>query len=217
MKYTTVGAMNCEGIERRLDRRATDEANRRTSQRLHDRLARTSRPSVRFGSVETPIGCLFVGASERGICDVTFDAPDEIRYIERMAKHASDVIADQQVVAAALEELVAYFAGELTRFTVSVDLSSVTDFTARVLRATGRIPFGRIQSYGEVAHRIGSPGASRAVGVALGRNPVPILVPCHRVTAASGGIGGFTGGLKIKRALLRVEGHSVGATAVLER
>lgn len=208
--------MTCNEFGSRVEGHVTDDASRRASRRLRDQLARTGRPSVRFGSVETPIGYLFVGASERGICDVTFDAPDEIRYIERMAQRACNVIADRQAVAPALEELMAYFAGELTRFTVSVDLRGVTDFTARVLQATGLIPFGRIQSYGEVAHRIGSPRASRAVGGALGRNPVPILIPCHRVTAAGGGIGGFTGGLQTKRALLRIEGHAVSETAIRE-
>ena len=190
------------------------DGGRRATRRLRDQLARTGRPSVRFGSVETPIGRLFVGASERGIYDVTFDARDEGRYIARLARRACDVTADRHAVAAALEELSAYFAGELMRFTVPVDLSGVTDFTARVLRATRRIPFGRIRSYGEIAHRIGSPRASRAVGGALGRNPVPILIPCHRVIAGGGGIGGYTGGLPTKRALLRIEGHAVSATVV---
>ena len=122
-----------------------------------------------------------------------------------------EVLRDRDVVELAMTELEAYFQGRLSTFTVPVDLRGVTDFTRRVLRATRRIPFGTLLSYGDVASRIGSPRASRAVGGALGRNPVPIIVPCHRVIAQGGKLGGFTGGLETKRALLQIEGHTPGA------
>ena len=100
-----------------------------------------------------------------------------------------------------------YFSGNVTRFSIPLDLRVPTDFTDRVLRNASRIPFGQTMSYGEIAKRVDSPRASRAVGAALGRNPIPIVVPCHRVIASDGRIGGFTGGLAIKKALLRLEGH----------
>ena len=175
--------------------------------RLRTAFMRAGHPPIAFASLSTPIGRVFVGASDLGVCDVTFDVANEDRYRARLAARAPEITRDRGAVAFALEELDAYFAGTLVRFTAPVDLRGVTDFTRRVLRATRAIPFGRLRSYGDVARRIGSPGASRAVGGALGRNPIPIIVPCHRVIARDGRIGGFTGGVATKRALLRIEGH----------
>ncbi len=138
---------------------------------------------------------------------MTLDEPSEDAYRARLAKKAPEVRRDDHALAAVLAELEAYFAGRLTRFTVPIDLRAVTDFTARVLRATRSIPFGKVRSYAHVARRVRAPGASRAVGRALGRNPVPIIVPCHRVIMHDGRVGGFTGGVYAKRALLWIEGH----------
>ena len=192
------------------ERRATERGVERARDRLRAEFARRGRPPIVFGSLRTPIGLVFIGTSDRGVCDVTFGETDEDRYLARLAKRAPEVCRDRDAVAPALEEFEAYFAGRLTRFTVPIDLRSVTDFTARVLRATRGIPFGRLRSYGEIARRIGAPAASRAVGGALGRNPVPIIVPCHRVIAHGGRLGGYTGGLATKRVLLRIEGHAAG-------
>ena len=87
-----------------------------------------------------------------------------------------------------------------------IDLRGMTEFQHRVLDAASEIPFGRVESYGDIARRIQRPGASRAVGNALGRNPLPIVVPCHRVVTSGGQLGGYTGGLDIKRALMHIEG-----------
>ena len=203
--------------ESEAEHRGAIDAAARARARLREAFVRIGRPPVSFASLNTPVGVVFVGATSRGVCDVTFDEPNEDRYRARLAKRAPEVIRDRDAVAVALEEIDAYFTGELTRFTVPIDVACVTAFTARVLGATRRIPFGRLLSYGEIASRIGSPGASRAVGGALGRNPVPIIVPCHRVIARGGRIGGFTGGLPTKRALLRIEGHGVTGAAVRER
>ena len=165
---------------------------------------------VGFDSLTTPIGRVFVAVSDRGVCDVTLGGEREDRYRRHLAARAMVARRDREAVEPALSELEEYFAGTRTRFTVPVDLRAVTPFTARVLRTTTRISFGRVRSYGEIARRIDAPGASRAVGGALGRNPVPIIVPCHRVVAHDGGLGGFTGGLAVKRALLRLEGHAIG-------
>ena len=105
------------------------------------------------------------------------------------------------------KDLVRYFSGEPVNLTsYEVDLSGYTEFERRVYDATRAIPPGEVRTYGEIARAIGKPGASRAVGNALGRNPACIVIPCHRVVAANGGLGGFTGGLRWKRALLRLEG-----------
>jgi len=104
-------------------------------------------------------------------------------------------------------DLARYFSGGDVDFNdYDVDLSEYTEFERRVYDATRAIPAGEVRTYGEIARAIGKPGASRAVGNALGRNPACIVIPCHRVDAANGGLGGFTGGLRWKRALLRLEG-----------
>jgi len=99
-----------------------------------------------------------------------------------------------------------YYAGRAVRFTEAVDLSGVGAFGRAVLRATRAIPRGQVRTYGEIAYAIGRPGAARAVGQALHRNPVPLLVPCHRVIAAGGRLGGFGAGIQEKRRLLCLEG-----------
>lgn len=106
-----------------------------------------------------------------------------------------------------VDELELYFRGEPVTFEgVDVDLSDSTDFERAVYRATRAIPFGKVATYGQIAKAIGRPNAQRAVGQALGRNPTSIVIPCHRVVAADGGLGGFTGGLHWKKKLLRHEG-----------
>ncbi len=103
-------------------------------------------------------------------------------------------------------ELEEYFAGERRAFDLPLDLTLAAPFGREVLRACARIPFGATSSYGAVAADAGRPRASRATGNALGANPVPIVVPCHRVLRTGGGIGGYTGGLEVKQHLLTLEG-----------
>jgi len=170
---------------------------------------RAGHPVVRFDWLRTPVGRVFVGVSDQGVCDVTFDETSEDGYRRRLATRSPEMWRDRAAAETALTELDAYFSGKQRRFSLQIDLRGVTAFTARVLRATRRIPYGSLLSYGEVATRVGSPGASRAVGGALGRNPVPIIVPCHRVVAHGGKLGGFTGGVDVKRALLEIEGHAI--------
>ena len=172
---------------------------------------------VSYGVTATPFGPVWIGVSERGVCDVTLDAPDEQRYRARLAGWVSAARRDSLAVAAVAGELDAYFAGCLTQFSVPLDLTRVTPFTQRVLGAARRIAFGSVTSYGDIARRIGAPAASRAVGGALGRNPVPIIVPCHRVVTHARQLGGFTGGIAFKRALLRLEGHALTGEAAAAR
>jgi len=108
---------------------------------------------------------------------------------------------------ALFEELERYFRGEPVTFAdVDVDLTGSTEFEREVYKATRAIPFGKVATYGQIAKAIGRPNAQRAVGQALGKNPTSIVIPCHRVVASDGGLGGFTGGLHWKRKLLRLEG-----------
>ena len=105
-----------------------------------------------------------------------------------------------------VDQLAAYFAGDLRNFTIPLDLDAASEFTRRVLKATAEIPYGETRTYGEIAEAIGSPGATQAVGNALGANPIPVVIPCHRVVRADGSMGWFTGGPHIKRMLLDLEG-----------
>lgn len=184
---------------------------RRARERLRTALDRAGHPPIRFGKVTTPVGSVFIGLTEHGVCDLTFGQASEHDYRAALLRRAPEVWRDDVALMPVAEQLAAYFARRLTRFTVPLDLRQVTPFTARVLRETRKVRFGRLTSYGALADRLGSPGASRAVGGALGRNPVPIIVPCHRVLAQGGRLGGFTGGLTTKRLLLRVEGHQFPA------
>lgn len=116
----------------------------------------------------------------------------------------SDWQHDRAAFPDVVEQLTAYFAGELTEFDVDLALSG-TDFQRRVWTALLTIPYGHTRSYGQIAEQIGSPGGSRAVGLANGRNPVSIIVPCHRVIGSAGALTGYGGGIERKRALLDLE------------
>lgn len=175
--------------------------------RLRAAFNRAGTPPVRFGSINTPVGRLFVAASEAGVCDVSLRVSNAEQFRRHLAGRAPEVTRDDKGLRPVLEELEAYLDGSLKEFTVPVDLRAVTGFTRRVLNAARAIRFGQVTTYGDLARRIGAGGAARAVGGALGRNPVPIIVPCHRVLAAGGALGGYTGGLGIKRFLLQLEGY----------
>jgi methylated-DNA-[protein]-cysteine S-methyltransferase len=154
------------------------------------------------GVLDSPIGPLQITVTDRGVSHVHFGG--------EVAGTATTPLTG-----AIVEELRAYFAGELQQFTVPVDLAGVSEFTRKVLEATATIPYGETVSYGEIARMIGMPGATQAVGNALGANPVPIVIPCHRVVRSDGSMGWFTGGPRIKRALLRLEGIDFPEQAAL--
>ena len=163
---------------------------------------------VAYARVDSPLGRLLVAATERGLVRIAylgFRAEDDV--LQGLADDVSPRVLEAPArVDGARRELDEYFAGRRSEFQVAVDWSPMGDFQERVLRATAAIPFGGHASYGQVAEQAGNPRAYRAAGTALGRNPVPIVIPCHRVWAAGGGLGGYTGGLERKRALLELEG-----------
>lgn len=167
---------------------------------------------VRFGWAQTELGRLLVAATARGICAIELGAVgDEALAKARLFEFARrrmagpEVSADQGAVREAAEQLAEYAAGQRRRFELPLDLYG-TDFERDVWRELLAVPFGATVSYGELARRLRNPGASRAVGRANGANPVPIVVPCHRVLAAGGLLGGFSAGLPMKRHLLALEG-----------
>jgi len=163
-------------------------------------------PLIQWDIVESPLGPLYIAASKRGLCSVGFGVSqkDFLSGLDPLARTKLNPPA----LASIAEQLQAYFAGARTAFDVPLDLSQLTPFQRSVLQAARRIPSGTVWTYGQVARAIGKPRASRAVGQALGRNPVPIVIPCHRVVASDGSLGGYSGGggLDSKRLLLHLEG-----------
>ncbi len=159
-----------------------------------------------FAVFRTDAGWVGLLASPRGLRRLILPHPSEQEVCQQLAEDATGNPALFQDLIARLQ---AYFSGRRVAFPDELDLSLATPFQRDVWRAARAIPRGETRTYGWLAGQIGRPGAARAVGQALGRNPVPVIVPCHRVLAGDGGIGGFSGGLDMKRYLLRLEGNSV--------
>jgi methylated-DNA-[protein]-cysteine S-methyltransferase len=162
--------------------------------------------------VSTDIGPLLLAATREGLVNVVFHATDSVRdkALERLASRLGAGLvedAGSPLLAEAIRQVAEYFAGELRDFELPLDWSLITGFNRQVLRelASG-VPYGTVVGYGDLAGRVGQPGAAQAVGVAMGSNPLPVVVPCHRVVESDGGIGGFGGGLETKRKLLALEG-----------
>jgi len=162
---------------------------------------------VAHGTYDSPLGPLMVMVTPRGLVRLSYPGEGVGAQLDELAERLSPRILEApertDLVRRQLDE---YFEGSRRSFEVPIDWRLVRGFAADVLRATARIPFGGVSSYREVATEAGSPNAYRAAGNALGSNPIPIVVPCHRVLHADGGLGGYTGGLDRKRFLLRLEG-----------
>ncbi|GAA4020773.1 methylated-DNA--[protein]-cysteine S-methyltransferase [Actimicrobium antarcticum] len=158
-------------------------------------------PAVHYLRQPSPLGELIVAATERGICGLYFE---QHKYFRGTADWRYTPVQRHLLLAA--RQLDDYFDGKLTRFTLPLDLAG-TPFQRSVWQALSDIPFGATVSYGEHARQIGRPSAVRAVGTAIGRNPVSIVVPCHRVLGSAGSLAGYAGGLERKQFLLTLEGR----------
>ena len=175
--------------------------------RLADRAAKEGILDVAYGHYESPLGELTVIVTPRGLIRLSYPGEGVEGQLTEIAERISPRILDApERTDAVRRQLDEYFAGLRRDFAVPIDWRLVRGFAGDVLRATARIPFGVVSSYREVATEAGSPNAYRAAGNALGSNPIPIVVPCHRVLHAGGSLGGYTGGLDRKRYLLRLEG-----------
>ena len=150
-------------------------------------------------TLDTPLGTLTLEASERGLSSIRF--PNQ-------PKSIAGRLTSNDVIKLAKQELTAYFAGQLKEFSLPLDWHG-TAFQESVWRALTAIPFGEAVSYADIARAIGRPQSARPTGGAVGRNPLPIIVPCHRVIGSDHTLTGFTGGLDIKVALLELEGRLV--------
>jgi methylated-DNA-[protein]-cysteine S-methyltransferase len=159
---------------------------------------------VRYDLVESPIGELFVAATPRGLCRIPFTPEGQDEAVARLF--------GVRVLRAPLDEvrreLDEYFDGSRRSFDVPLDLR-VAPFHQEVLRELARIPYGRTETYGGLAALVGRPKAARAVGTVMHTNPIPIVLPCHRVLGANGSLTGYAGGLETKRRLLELEGATL--------
>jgi len=175
-------------------------------QRFREAAAEAGLIDVAYDVVGSPLGELFVGVSDRGLCVISYQVEPELQ-AERLARgFGSRVLRSPRPVAKVARQLDEYFEGERKSFDLDVDLRLARDFGRTVLEELGRVPFGEVTTYGALAARAGKPRAARAVGTIMNRNPVPIVLPCHRVVGANGSLVGYAGGLERKQALLRLEG-----------
>jgi methylated-DNA-[protein]-cysteine S-methyltransferase len=163
---------------------------------------------VAYASVDSPLGPLLVATTPKGLVRLAyseFRSPDEV--LEDLAERISPRVLEAPArLDPVRHELDEYFSGERRDFGVPIDWSHLAGFTRAVLRETAQIRFGDTSTYAAVASGAGSPRAVRAAGNALGANPMPVIVPCHRVLRTGGALGGYTGGVERKEFLLRLEG-----------
>ena len=203
--------MNAREIERRLAKRAkVAKPSAAAAERVAARAAEAGLLDVAYAETDSPFGTLLVATTRRGLVQLAYPNEDRDDVLQRLANRVSPRVlespAELDEVRRQLDE---YFAQERERFDLDIDYSLTQGFFRKVLRAAARIPYGELTTYRVVASRAGSPRGSRAAGNALGSNPIPIVVPCHRVIHSTGGLGGYTGGLDRKRFLLRLEGSAL--------
>jgi methylated-DNA-[protein]-cysteine S-methyltransferase len=198
-----------EGALRRGDGQNAHETAEaeRAAERLRSRIAQEGLADVSYGTVDSPFGPLLLAATKRGVVRLAFPEEDVEEVLDRLAQHLSPRIVESSgPLEGARRELDEYFAGQRRSFEMALDWTLIGTFGQRVLRAASAIPYGGVLSYAEIASEAGSPRGSRAAGSALGANPIPIVIPCHRVLRKGGALGGYAGGLERKRWLLELEG-----------
>ena len=177
------------------------------------RFAATAPADVHYALVDSPIGTLVAAATPHGLATLSyadqFDGADGVLdwVAAKLSPRMLEAPARLDDVRRELDE---YFEGRRRDFDLPIDWALASQFSRRILKATAAIPFGQVSTYGKVAAQAGNPKASRAAGRALGANPIPIVVPCHRVIGSSGQLTGYTGGLDRKVALLQIEGVVLG-------
>ncbi len=174
-------------------------------------------PNIVYAEFSSAQGNVYLAATTRGLAGMWFT--DQRHLPDVSAWEQVDNASQQRVLKETQRQLQAYFAGQLRQFDIPLDLSAGTAFQQSVWRALLAIPFGKTTSYGALSSSIGKPLAVRAVGTAIGRNPIGVIVPCHRVIGADGSLTGYAGGLHRKEAFLKLEGalpaHITAKQAVL--
>jgi methylated-DNA-[protein]-cysteine S-methyltransferase len=177
------------------------------ARRLGERVVAEGLADVSYAPVDSPFGTLHAATTKRGLVRLAFPEEPLDAVLDRLARQLSPRIV---VAPASLDpvrrELEEYFTGRRRAFDLALDWALIAPFARRVLRKTAAIPYGGHLSYAEIAVEAGSPRGARAAGNALGANPIPIVIPCHRVLRSGGALGGYGGGLDRKRYLLELEG-----------
>jgi methylated-DNA-[protein]-cysteine S-methyltransferase len=164
-------------------------------------------PTLCYDWMDSPLGKFSMASTEQGLCYLSLTGgQDRLEQLGEKMGHV--LLSEPNRFHEVIEQLTDYMEGTLRAFDLALDLSQGTRFQQQVWEAAQSIPYGQVRTYAELARSIGRPKAARAVGSALGRNPLLIVVPCHRVLRSDGGLGGFAAGLEVKRALLRLEGHA---------
>ena len=182
-------------------------ATEKAIERFKARAAEEGLLDVSYTSMDSPFGPLLLASTKRGLVRVGLPNQDADTLLVDLAERVSPrVIEAPAELDEVRRELDLYFAGKLDHFDLPLDWRLSTGFRQRVLRAIDRIPYGQTRSYTEMARRAGNERAVRAAGSACGSNPIPLVVPCHRVLRTSGALGGYGGGLPMKQALLELEG-----------
>jgi methylated-DNA-[protein]-cysteine S-methyltransferase len=175
--------------------------------RLNARIAAESLADVTYAPIESPFGTLLAASTAEGLVRLAFPEEDADAVLDGLARRISPRIVESSTpLDPVRRELDEYFDGRRRAFELALDWRLIGPFGQRVLKVTSDIPYGDVLTYSEVANDAGSPRGSRAAGNALGSNPIPIVIPCHRVLRTGGALGGYGGGLPRKRWLLELEG-----------
>ena len=174
--------------------------------RFRDAAVQAGLLDAAYDVIESEVGPLLAAVTDRGLARITYD-PDPDLELERLARLAGPrVLRAPRALDETRRELDDYFAGRRKTFDLELDLRGQASFAVAVLGELAKVPYGHTATYGELANRAGSPRAARAVGMVMNRNPIPIVLPCHRIVGASGSLVGYGGGLERKEHLLRLEG-----------
>jgi methylated-DNA-[protein]-cysteine S-methyltransferase len=191
-----------------LDLGLPPDASREAARRLVARAGEEGLVDVAYAVVDSPVGPLLAAGTRRGLVEIGFRADTELdSMLEQLAGRISPrVLEAPDRLDPVRRELDEYFEGRRLKFDLPLDWSLSRGFTQRVLRATAKVPYGRVSTYREMAAKAGNEKAVRAAGNALGANPIPIVVPCHRILRTGGALGGYGGGPERKEFLLRLEG-----------
>jgi len=178
--------------------------------RVSERFEEEGLVDVAYAQVDSPLGPLTIAGSARGLLLVAYPERPLDTVLARLAADVSPRVLEAPARLDPIRrELDEYFEGRLRRFQSKIDWALTRGFARKVLQTTAKIPYGRVRTYAQVADGAGSSRAVRAAGNGLGSNPMPVVVPCHRVVRTGGGLGGYTGGLERKEALLGIEGYEV--------
>ncbi|MDH4112148.1 MAG: methylated-DNA--[protein]-cysteine S-methyltransferase [Actinomycetota bacterium] len=199
--------MNAKELKRLAPAAKSEARARGATGSLAARAAGEGLVDVAVATMDSPVGELFVAVTSKGLVTVAYETESREEVWQRLVRQVSPRVLEAAAPTDdARRELEEYFRAGRRRFDLGIDDRLMSAFARSVLRATSSVGFGELATYGEIAARIDRPKAARAVGRALGSNPIPIVIPCHRIVGVSGSLTGYAGGLARKQTLLRLEG-----------